>query len=95
MHGIVQQALVRALGVGDVAHEADAAHGARIGVGHARRFQLEPAVAVVGMAHAEIGADARPRALLDRPQDHAEAFSIRGMQVLDEVVDLGAQLAGD
>ena len=72
MHGIVQQALVRALGVGDVAYQTDAAHGARIGIGHARRFQLEPAIAVIGMAHAEIGANARPSAFLDRPQDHAE-----------------------
>ena len=92
--GIVQQPLMRALGVGHIAHEADAAHGARIGVGYAGGLELEPAIAVVGMAHAEIGTDARPGALLDRPQDHAKAFAISGMQVLDEVVDLGAQLTG-
>ena len=93
VHGVVQQALVRALGVGHVAHQADAAHGPGVGIGHARRLELEPAVAVVRVAHAEVGADARPGTLLDRPEDHPEPFAVRLMQVLDEVVDLGAQLA--
>ena len=94
MHGVVQQPLVRALGVGHVAHQADAAQGASIGGGQARRLELEPAIAVVGVAHAEIGVDRSAVALLHGPQRQPEALPVGGMQVLGEVVDRGRQLAG-
>ena len=94
MHRVVQQALVRTPGLGDVAHQAHAAHRAPVGGGDARRLELEPAIAVVGLAKAEIGADATARALLDRPEHQPEALAVGDVQVLGEVVDLGRELAG-
>ncbi len=94
VHGVVQQPFVRPLGVRHVADQPHAAQRARIRVGDARGLQLEPAVAVVGMTHAEVGADLRPRALLHGPQDQPVAVAIGRMQMLDEILDLGRQLAG-
>jgi hypothetical protein len=89
VHGIMQEPLVRAFGVGHVADKADAADSARVLVGHAGGFEFEPAVGIVRVAHAEIGADLGPRALLHGPQHKPEAVAVGGVQVLDEVVDLG------
>ena len=94
MHGVVQEALVRALGVGHVADKADTAQRAHVRVGDTRGLELEPAVGVIGVAHAEIGADLGPRALLHGPQHQSEAIAVRRVQMLDEIVDLGRKLAG-
>ena len=61
VHGVVHQPLLRALVVGDVADEADAAQLAAVAGRHARRLELEPAIGAVGMAHAQLDAHARRR----------------------------------
>ena len=68
VHGIVQQALMRALGIRHVADEAHAAQRPHVLVRHARCLELEPAVGIVRVPHAEVGADLGPGALLHGPQ---------------------------
>ena len=66
VHGVVQQPLLRALGVGHLAQQADAAQAAAVGGGHAGRLELEPAVGVVRVPHAELDAHLAAGALLHR-----------------------------
>ena len=72
----------------------DAAQVAAVGGGHGGRLELEPAVGVVGVAHAELDAQLAVGALLHRRQQQLEALAVGRVHVLGEVVDLGRQLAG-
>ena len=75
---------------GDVqADKADAAQRAHVRVGHARSLELEPAVGIVRVPHAEIGADLGPGAFLHGPQHQPESVAVGLMQVLDEIIYLG------
>ena len=66
----------------------------RSDVGDAGGLELEPAVGVVRVAHAELDAHLAARALLHRGEQQLEALAVGGVHVLGEVVDLGRQLAG-
>ena len=94
VHGVVHQPLLRALGVRHLAHEPDAAQVAAVGGGHGSGLELEPAVGVVGVAHAELDAQLAVGAILHGGEQQLEALAVGGVHVLGEVVDLGRQLAG-
>ena len=85
---------MRALAVGDVADQADAAESTPVGIGNAGGLKLEPAPAVVGVAEAEIALDADAGAFLRRHQGDAETLFVSRMDVLEEIIDLRRQLAG-
>ena len=79
---------MRHLRLGDVTHETDAAHRTAILSLDGRRLKLEPAIGVIGVTHAEVGADLATGSLLHRPQRQAEPFPVGRMHVLQELVDL-------
>src|SRR5436190_729156 len=60
---------------------------------HAGGLELEPAVGVVDVAHAELDSHLAARALLHRGKQQLEALAVGGVHVLGEVVDLGGKLA--
>jgi hypothetical protein len=91
--GIVQEPLLRALGVGGLTHQSDAAQVAAVAGGQAGGVEIEPAVGVVDVAHAELDAHLAARALLHRPQEQLEALAVGRVHVGDEAVGLGGQLA--
>ena len=93
VHGIVHQPLLCALGVRHLANQADAAQVAPVRGRHAGGLELEPAVGVVDVAHAELDAHLAARALLHRGKQQLEALAVGGVHVLGEVVDLGGKLA--
>ena len=67
VHGVVQQAFLGALVVGHFAQQSDAAQVAAVGGRHAGSVQLEPAIGIVHVPHAELDAHVPAGAFLHRP----------------------------
>jgi hypothetical protein len=86
VHGIVQQAFMRPLGVGHVANQAYALERARIGTRHAGRFQLEPAIVVIGLPQAEFAAHLAVAPFLHREQRQPEPLAVGRMKMAHEII---------
>ena len=94
MHGVVHQPLMRALEVGHVAHQPDAAQQPRIVARGRAGAELVPEIGAVMAPEAEIGLQIAALLLLQRPQHQAEALAVGIVQMLQEAVDRGGEAAG-
>ena len=85
VHGVVQQALLGGLELGDVGERADQPDHLAVGADHRPRSQREPQIMAVGRAHAEILRDAAAPLLEHAVEGGAEAVAVERMQDLEPV----------
>ena len=93
MHRVMHQPLVRALEARDVAHQPDAAEHARIVARRRPGAKLVPEIGPVLTLEAELGLQIAALIFLERPQHQTEALAVRGVHVLEEIVDGGVERA--
>ncbi len=76
---VVQQPLMGPLGAGHVPHQPDATQRGRLLDLDALGAQLVPEIAAVAAPHAQLGVEHAALALLQRPQQQAQALAVVGM----------------
>ena len=90
MHRIVHQPFLGELCVGDLAHQTNAACRAPIFARDRGRLDFEPAVGIVGVAHAELGADVAATALLNGRKNLLHPFPVARIHAFEEIIEFGA-----
>ena len=94
MHRVVDQPLMRALQIGDVAHQAGAAQQPGVLARRGMRPEVVPKIGAVLAPQAEIDLEVAALLLLERPQHQPEPLAVGGVHILQEIVDGDVERAG-